>query len=345
MISIGFWYIPLALLVFGCLIFIHEFGHFIFARIFGVTIREFSIGMGPKIFSKVSEKNGTLYSLRALPIGGYVSMEGEDEASEDENAFGNKAVWKRIIITVAGAAMNILLGIIIMFVLVFSSRPLFSTTISNFAQNAVSSKAGLMVGDTVLKVGGVSVHTGNELHYEVTNQGYKPIDITVLRDGEKVVIRDVLFLSATESGVSFGRRDFNMEYEKASFGNLMKHAFWRSVSTVKMIVDSIADLFGGRYGLEAVSGPVGVTNVIGNAASQGGIDFFFVIVVITMNLGVMNLLPFPALDGGRLIFLLIELIRRKPMKPEIEGYINFAGLIILFGFMIFITFKDIIGLI
>ncbi len=345
MITIGFWYIPLALLVFGFLIFIHEFGHFICARIFGVTIKEFSIGMGPKVFSKTSPKNGTKYSLRILPIGGYVSMEGEDEDSDDINAFGNKAVWKRIIITVAGAVMNILLGIVIMSIIVLSSRPLFSTTISNFAENAVSAEAGLMSGDKVLKVGSVSVHTGNELHYEITHQGYKAVDITVLRNGEKIVIEDVAFLCATESGVNFGLRDFNMEYEDATASNLIKHAFWRSISTVKLVVDSIVDLFSGRYGVEAVSGPVGATTVIGDAAASGGIDFFFVVVVITMNLGVMNLMPFPALDGGRLVFLFIELIRRKPLKREIEGYINFAGLIILFGFMIFITLKDIIGLI
>ncbi len=344
MISIGFWYIPLALLVFGCLIFIHEFGHFIAARLFGVTIKEFSIGMGPKIFSKVSKKNGTAYSLRLLPIGGYVSMEGEDEASEDINAFGNKAVWKRIIITVAGAAMNILLGIVIMFVMVFATKSLASNTVAEFRENAVSSSS-LMVGDRIVKVENISVNTGNELVYEIMHKGAKPIDLTVVRNGEKIVIQDVVFGSETEAGYTFGTVDFYVYSENPTFPNLLKHAFFRSVSTVKMIWDSIIDLFSGKYGIEAVSGPVGATTAIGDAAEAGGTNFFYVMVVITMNLGVMNLLPFPALDGGRLIFLLIELVRRKPLKPEIEGYINFAGLIVLFAIMIIITFKDVIGLI
>ncbi|MEE0970584.1 MAG: M50 family metallopeptidase [Clostridia bacterium] len=345
MIFTGLGYILLAILVFGVLIFIHEFGHFITARIFGVKVKEFSIGMGPKIYSKISGKSGTVYSLRALPVGGFVDMEGENEDSEDENSFRNKAVWKRMIITAAGAAMNLLLGIVIMFALVFSSRPLVSTVISGFADGAVSSEAGLMIGDRVVKVENVSVHTGNELHYEIINQGYRPLDITVIRDGKRVEIEDISFLSSVQSGVTFGLRDFNMATEPANFPNLLKHAFWRSVSTVKMVIDSIADLIGGRYGIEAISGPVGTTTVIGDAAKAGGVDFLFVIVVITMNLGVMNLVPFPALDGGRMVFLLIELVFRKKVKPEIEGFINFAGLLLLFAFMIFITFKDIMGLI
>ena len=339
-----FWYIPLALLVFGCLIFIHEFGHFITARLFGVTIKEFSIGMGPKIVSRVSEKNGTAYSLRLLPIGGYVSMEGEDEASQDVNAFSNKAVWKRIIITVAGAVMNILLGILIMFIIVFVTRSLASNTVAEFRENAISS-AALQVGDRITRVENISVHTGNELIYEIMHKGAKPLDLTVIREGKELLIENVAFGNETEAGYTFGTVDFYVYSEKPTFPNLMKHAFYRSVSTVKMVADSIIDLFTGKYGMEAVSGPVGATSAIGDAAKTGGSTFFYLVVVITMNLGVMNLLPFPALDGGRFVFLLIELIRRKPIKKEVEGYINFAGLMILFAFMIFITFKDIIGLI
>lgn len=344
MIPIGFWSIPIALLVFGCLIFIHEFGHFITARLFGVTIKEFSVGMGPKLFSRTSKKYGTAYSLRLLPIGGYVSMEGEDEESEDVNAFSNKAVWKRMIITVAGAVMNVLLGIVLMFIMVFSTRSLASTTVADFKENAVSSSS-LMVGDKVVKVENISVNTGNELVYEIMHKGAKPLDLTVIRDGEKIIIEDVAFGNQTEAGYTFGSVDFFVYSEEATFLNLLKHAFFRSISTVKMVWDSVVDLITGKYGIEAVSGPVGATTAIGDAAAAGGTNFFYVMVVITMNLGVMNLLPFPALDGGRLLFLIIEFIRRKPMKPQIEGYINMAGLFILFAFMIIITFKDILGLI
>ncbi len=347
MISIEILYILLALLVFGVLILIHELGHFLCARAFGVKINEFSVGMGPRIFGRVSKKYGTAYSLRAFPIGGYVSMDGEDGESEDENSFGKKAVWKRIIITVAGAVMNLLLGFALMFGLVFSSNELISTTVEAFREGAVSNAdgAGLAVGDRIIKVGNVSVHTGNELSYEIMNQGYEAVDITVVRDGEEHVLGDIVFYSTTEQGVTFGVPDFYVELEEVNFATLLKHSFWRSVSTVKMVIDSVVDLVTGRYGMEAVSGPVGTTAVIGDAAKEGGVDFLYLVAVITINLGVMNLLPFPALDGGRLIFLFAELVTRKRLKPEIEGYINFAGLVILLGFMILITFKDIMGLI
>lgn len=344
MASIGLWYIPLALLVFGCLIFIHELGHFLCARAFGVSIKEFSIGMGPKILTKISKKSGTAYSLRLFPIGGFVSMVGEDEESDDENAFCRKAVWKRLIITVAGAVMNILLGIVIMFAMVFSTKSLASNTIADFSEGALSPKYGLEVGDKVVKVGNVSVHTGNELVYEIMHKGSKPLTLSVVRGGEKIVLSDVIFPAETDSGYTFGAPDFRVYAENPTFPNLLKHAFYRSLSTVKMIWDSIVDLALGKYGMEAVSGPVGTTSTIGEAASQGSSTFFYVVVVITMNLGVMNLLPFPALDGGRIIFLLVELVRRKPMKQEIEGYINMAGLVVLFAFMIIITCKDIVNL-
>lgn len=344
MIKIGFWSIPIALVVFGVLIFIHELGHFLCARAFGVTINEFSIGMGPKIFSRVSDKSGTKYSLRALPIGGYVSMAGEDEMSEDENAFYKKSVPKRMIITVAGAAMNIILGVVIMFLLVFSTRSLASNVVARFNDGAVSSESGLMVDDEIVKIGKVPVHTGNEVVYEIVHKGEEPLDITVIRDGERILLRDVIFANDTEAGYTMGVPDFLVYADSPDFFNLLKHSFFRSVSTVKMIWDSIIDLVSGKYGAEAISGPVGATTVIGEAASKGYSTLLYIVVVISMNLGVMNLLPFPALDGGRFVFLFIELVRRKPIKKETEGYINFAGLMILFAFMLVISVKDIVGL-
>lgn len=344
MIFINLWYIPLALLVFGTLIFIHEFGHFFCARLFGVTIKEFAIGMGPKIFTKKSKKSETVYSLRLFPIGGFVSMVGEDEKSDDENAFCNKATWKRIIITVAGAAMNILLATSVMFAIVFATKSLASTTIFQFHEGAYSAQHGLCVGDKITNVGGTAVHTGNELVYEIMHKGYEPIDITVIRDGKRLVVEDVIFQNQVESGVSLGAPDFVVYAEHATFPNMLKHAVFRSLSTVKMICDSIMDLVSGRFGIEAVSGPVGATEMIGTAAETSVATFFYMFVVISMNLGIMNLLPFPALDGGRLIFLFIELIGRKKIKQEIEAYINFVGIVLLFAFMIFIAFKDIIKL-
>ncbi len=343
MIIITAIYILIALLVFGVLIFVHEFGHFIFARICGVGVKEFSIGMGPKLFSWKSKKYDTQYGLRLLPIGGFVSMVGEDEESEAENAFCNKSVLKRISIVLAGPVMNILIGFLLMLVLVIGQGTLASTKIAKFDDNAISSQQ-LCVGDEVVKVGKTGVHTYQDLAYEVMNQGYEPVDITVIRNGERIVLEDVNFSVITEQGAEFGMCDFIPYAEEETVFNYLKHTYFRSVSTVKMIIDSVVDLIGGRYGIDAVSGPVGVTEVIVDAAKTNFYTLLYVVIVISINLGVFNLIPFPALDGGRLLLLVIEGIRRKPIKREVEGYINFVGIMILFAFMAFVIVKDVFKL-
>ena len=340
----AFFYILIMVLVFGVLIFIHEFGHFITARFCKVTVNEFAIGMGPKIFSKQGKKHNTKYTLRALPIGGFVSMEGEDNASEDRNAFCNKSIWQRMLIVVTGPVMNLLLGFILMTVLVFSQEAIGSTTIGQFTDTAVSNQK-LQVNDVVVQVEKTKVHTWNELAYEIMNQGYKPIDIVVERNGERITLEDVSFPTFEDTGAVFGDCDFIPFAEAKSFPNLVKHAYFRSLSTIKMVYDSLGGLFSGRFGMEAVSGPVGVTEVVGNAAKSGLSNFIYIIAVLTMNLGVFNLIPFPALDGGRFLLLAIEGIIGRPLNKNIEGYINFVGIIILFGFMIVVTCKDILKLI
>lgn len=340
----GLLYILIAILVFGVLIFVHEGGHFLAARICRVTVKEFAIGMGPKVFSWVSKKTGTRYGLRLLPIGGFVSMAGEDEESEDPNAFCNKSVIKRMFIVIAGAFMNILLGFILMFALVFSQKVLVSNRIGAFNEGAMSSNK-LMLEDVVVKVDGTSVHTGNEVLYEIMNKGYEPIDIVVIRDGEKITVEDVSFPNFADSGVIFGDCDFKMYTDEQTFGNYVKHAYFRSLSTVKMVYDSLFNLLSGKYGMDAVSGPVGVTEVVGEAAKSSFDTLLYVVTVISINLGIFNLLPFPALDGGRFVFLIVEGVRGKPIDRRIEGYVNFAGILILFAFMAVVTFKDIIKLI
>ena len=337
-------YILLMLLVFGVMIFIHEFGHFITARLCGVAVKEFAIGMGPTLFSWRSKKYETKYGLRLLPIGGFVSMVGEDEESTDASAFCNKKIPQRMLIVVAGAIMNLLLGFILMTFIVLSQKALPSNVIAAFDENAISQQQ-LQIGDEVIKVGNARVHTGEELVYEVMNKGYKPLDLTVIRNEEKIVLKGVQFGTFSESGATFGSYDFKVQAEQKSFGTLVKHTFFRSVSTVKMVYDSLFGLLSGRFGIEAVSGPVGVVEVVGDAAKMGFGNLIYIVAVLTINLGVFNMLPFPALDGGRFFFLLIEAIRRKPINRNIESYINFAGIIILFAFMIFITCKDILKLI
>ncbi len=359
MISINIWTIVIALLIFGFLIFIHELGHYLCARLFHVTIREFAIGMGPKLFTKVSKKTSIAYSLRALPIGGFVSMVGEDEESEDPNAFHRKPVWQRIIITVAGATMNILIGVLVMSFLVMAQDRLPSTTIAKFQEPAAVTETetesatpttpstetyGLMVGDTITKVGPAKVHIANELVYEVMRRGWEPLDITVVRNGETVVIPQVQFPTFYESGTIFGDVDFYVLGEDVNAATILKHSFYRATSTIKMIWESLYDMLAGRYSIESVSGPVGVTETLGEAAKEGVEDLIYMAVVISMNLGVMNLLPFPALDGGRLLFQLIELVRRKPINRDVEGMIHFAGMVLLMILFVVITCKDIISL-
>lgn len=337
------------MLVFGFLIFIHEGGHYLAARAFGVSIKEFAIGMGPKLITRVSKKTGIAYSLRIFPIGGFVSMVGEDEDSDDENAFCKKSVWKRIIITAAGPLTNILAGVIAMcFVVSAPGYDLKSNTVSDFLHDkngiAISEESGLRVGDTIVSVDGAPTHIGNEIVFEIARKGIKPIDLTVVRDGEKIILTDVSFPTYTEDGVELGIRDFYFFDETKTVASVIKHSFFYSVSTIKLVWTSLFDLLSGRYGVSAVSGPVGVTQALGEAAKSGFLDFLMLAVMLTINLGVMNLLPIPALDGGRLVFQLIELVARRPVKREIEGYIHFAGLVILMILMILIAVKDIIGL-
>lgn len=349
----GALYILLAIGIFGALIMIHEFGHYLTARLCGVTVREFALGMGPQIFSRVSKKSGIRYSVRLLLIGGYVSMDGEDEDSDNPNAFCNKGIGKRILIIVAGAAMNILLGFLAMFILttatvVSTEGGLLPTNvIAEFDENATSNQAGengLMEGDRIVAVNGVPVFTGYDLIYEITNSAYKPVDMIIIRDDYFYKLEDVNFPTTEESGVVFGSYDFKVYGKSPNVFNLAAYSVNRSMSTVKMVYDSIFDLIRGRYGAEAVSGPVGTTQVIGEAAQAGWATLLYLVAVITINLGVFNLLPVPALDGGRLLFLVIELFRGKPINRNLEGYVHFIGILILFALMAIISIKDIIGL-
>ncbi len=351
MIDALYWI--LAFLILGLLIFFHELGHFLAARAFGVKIEEFSIGMGPKLWSHVSEKTGTRYSVAALPIGGFVSMLGEDEASDDPDAFGKKAAWKRLIITLAGVVMNLLTGLLLMFIIVIASGPLGSNTIHSYPpdsyfeeNNLVSSSETLRPGDEILAIDGNRVHIAFDLSYEIMHKGGDgPVNVTVLRDGVERTL-SVTFPSFEDNGIRYGILDFYVLAEERSVGNLLYHTWHRTVGTVVMIWDSFGDLFSGRYGMDAVSGPIGVAGAMSEAASGGNfLNLLLLVAIITINLGIANLLPIPGLDGGRMVFLLIEIIFRRPVPQKFEAPINFAGLILMLGLMVLILFKDIFTLI
>ncbi|MBE6600081.1 MAG: site-2 protease family protein [Ruminococcaceae bacterium] len=360
--------VVLAMLIFGFMITIHELGHFLVAKACRVKINEFAIGMGPKLIGKKSKRSGTLYSLRILPIGGYVSMEGENEVSDAEGSFSKKPAWQKLLISLAGPAMNILLGFVLTFILVIGMRDadgikLASTRISGFSNNAISVESGLLADDIVTKVGNVSVHTGTELVYEISMQGdtakeiYRQIDgknvlskvveldLTVIRGGDTVLLKNVMFYADTSSGiVTMGEVDFGVYAETASFGNIMKHTFFRSLSSVKMIWDNIIGLFTGRFGIEAMSGPIGTTEAIATVAQEGWYTLLYFVTIITMNLGVFNLLPVLPLDGGHNLFHIYELIMRKPVPKKVETALQVFGVILMFGLILIVSIKDIIGL-
>ena len=188
------------------------------------------------------------------------------------------------------------------------------------------------------------MHTRYEVSYEIMRQAYEAVDVTVRRDGAVVTVTDVLFPSREVDGVVFGAVDFYGGTDDFTLGNILKHSYFRSVSTVKMVIDSLADLIGGRYGMEALSGPVGMTQTIGESVAGGFDNFLYIFVIITINLGVFNLLPIPALDGGRLLFLAVEAVIRRPLNPKIEGYIHAVALLLLLGLAAVVTFNDIVRL-
>ena len=344
-------YILIALLVFGFLILIHEFGHYLTARIFGVKIHEFAIGMGPKLVWYQSKKTDIVYSLRLFPIGGYVSMLGENEEAEGEDSersLANKPAWQRLIVNAAGAVMNLLFGFILMAILT-TQMDLGTTTISAFKEpengTASSADAGLAVGDTILRVNGKKVHIADQLLYRIMHDGTEPVELLVRR-GDQELTLTVTFPTIAESGQVFGDADF-MVYAEADhgFATTAKHAFHKSVYTVGMIWESLFDLLTGRYTVEAVTGPVGTTAVISDMAKTGGaFAVFYVMVVISINLGIFNLLPLPALDGGHIFLILIEMVTRRKVPPNVAGLIDFVGLFLLLLLMVAVTFKDIFAL-
>ena len=269
-------------------------------------------------------------------------MVGEDEdVKDDSRALCNKPVWQRMIITAAGSVMNLLLGFILTLAMTLSSPAIGNTTVAQFEDGASSQAYGLQVGDEITKIGSHTVRTMNEVAYDIMHDATKPVDITVKRGGEKTVLKDVVFSEETEDGVSYGIMDFKVKAVGKTAANICRHTFRNSWLSIRMIWESLYDFVTGKYSVDAVSGPIGITSTITSVAKEGAADLIYLSSVLAMNLGIFNLLPIPALDGGRLFFQLWELITRKPISRKVEGYIHTTGLMILFAFIILITFKDI----
>ena len=334
-----------ALLFFGVIIMIHECGHFTCAKLFKVKVNEFSLGMGPALFKR--KKGDTLYAVRLFPIGGYVAMEGEDDASEDDRAFNKKPVWQKMIIVVAGALMNLILGFILMVLLLTTSTDLIGTnTIKEFYPDAVSSQYGLQAGDRFVEIDGHHVWSELDLSFLMSRSQDGVFDFVVERDGEKVTLNDVHFATEQQNGITLIQYDFIIIGEQPGFLNIVKNAFTQSASIVRMVWLSVFDLVTGRYGMSELAGPVGTVDIIADvtaqAVSSGSLtNLLTIMAFITINVGVANLLPLPALDGGRFLFLAIEAVRRKPVNPKYEGYVHAAGLALLLLLMVVVTYNDI----
>lgn len=405
----------IAVLFFGLIIFIHEFGHFIFAKLFGVKVNEFAIGMGPTLFKKQGKE--TKYALRLLPFGGFVSMEGEEEKSEDGRAFCNQKVWKRMIIIAAGAVFNLILGFIVCIFLVSGSELVGTNQILQFYEGAVSSESGLAVGDKIIEIDGKRVYSDYDISFLMQRNSSGKYDFLVERGGERLSLEDVAFAKRTSGNFYYREdcsvydisallkdqgfenddiilsingmavktaeeliaqidadKDFTYDFtlkrgeeeislsevklntatvfdfsilgEEKNVLNVLGSAFGYSISMGRMVYLSLFDLLRGQYGLNDLAGPIGTVTVIADIAqsSIAAVDWsglFMMMAMITINIGLFNLLPVPALDGGHLFFMVFEVIFRKPVPQKYESWIHAAGLIILLAFMAVISFSDI----
>lgn len=440
--------ILIGVLLFELIIFIHEFGHFITAKKSGIKVNEFSLGMGPKIFS--FGKGETKYSLRIFPIGGFCAMEGEDEESPEPRAFNNAKVWKRMIVVIAGAVMNIILGFVLMFVVVVQQDSYSSTEVQSFPATSFSSCTGLQSGDVIKEINGYGISTsmdfnypistaelktvdgstleiykedcGNNLYnmavslvqdknnklsdeqvskvnellskstneivkakskedaYSVYENYYKEInnacgikdykvekiveketrkrytaDILVERNGEENLLKNVQFFTYTTKDNSDPQVsiDFYVKPIEKTIGSVLSQTFKQTISTCKMIYASLGGLLTGKFGLKDMSGPIGIASAVTTVASESLSSGFmsavnsiiYVMMIITVNLGLFNMLPFPALDGGRFVFLIIEAIRGKSVPRKVEAIVNGIGMGLLILLMILITANDIFKLI
>lgn len=440
--------ILIGVLLFELIIFIHEFGHFITAKKSGIKVNEFSLGMGPKIFS--FGKGETKYSLRIFPIGGFCAMEGEDEESPEPRAFNNAKIWKRMIVVIAGAVMNIILGFVLMFVVVVQQDAYSSTEVQSFPATSFSSCTGLQSGDVIKEINGYGISTsmdfnypistaelktvdgstleiykedcGNNLYnmavslvqdknnklndeqvskvnellskstneivkakskedaYSVYENYYKKIndacgikdykvekiveketrkrytaDILVERNGEEKLLKNVQFFTYTTKDNSDPQVsiDFYVKPIEKTFGSVISQTFKQTISTCKMIYASLGGLLTGKFGLKDMSGPIGIASAVTTVASESLSSGFmsavnsiiYVMMIITVNLGLFNMLPFPALDGGRFVFLIIEAIRGKSVPRKVEAIVNGIGMGLLILLMILITANDIFKLI
>ena len=384
-----------AVFVFSAVIAIHEFGHFMVAKLCGVQVNEFSIGMGPVLCKRV--RKGTQYSIRALPVGGFVALEGEEspeskQAEERSNpsaadggsspSRGAKAdagkpdlpplsgevaeptgsdgevspsgiplneapVWQRALIMLAGAGMNFVLGFVVMAILITAqSEPITSKVLYQVEENALCGQTGLQAGDKILAVNGRRCFVANDILYELVRTQSYSADFTVLRNGQKVQLPRVQFDTwQDEKGETHMSIGFSVYGLEKTPGNVLREAGNSVLYYGRIVFTSLVDLVRGRESINNLSGPVGIVSAIGQAASYGWQDLLEMLALITVNLGILNLLPFPALDGGKVVFLVIEGVTGHAVPEKLQSVLTLATFGLLFGLMLFATYNDILRLI
>ena len=337
--------IILAILIFSFIVFFHELGHFLLAKRGGVTVEEFSLGMGPRLISTV--KGGTRYSLKLLPFGGSCMMLGEDEATTEEGSFASKSVWTRISVIAAGPIFNFILAFVLS-VIIIGSIGVDKPVILAVSEGFPAAEAGIQKGDTILKMNGTKIRLSREVTNYVTFHQGEDVTFVYEHEGEERTV--TLSPEQNEGGrYIFGLSTVSSYREKVGAWETLKYSAYEVKYWIQTTISSLKMLFTGQVGINDMSGPVGVVTIIGDTYKESAADGGFYIwlnmlnisILLTANLGVMNLLPLPALDGGRLVFLIIEAIRRKRIDPEKEGMVHFVGLMLLMVLMIVVMFNDI----
>lgn len=323
-----------AALMFCVLIFIHELGHFAAAKSFHIKVNKFALGMGPVLLKK--QKGDTEYSLRLFPIGGFCAMEGEDEDSEDDRAFNKKNAWQKSIVVCAGSLMNLLLAVVLMIIVMFYIGSA-TTTIDEVMKDSPAFTAGLQNGDKITAINGNSVDSWNEVTTILSSTKQKTISVTITRDGEKKEI--VTGFTKDETG----RKIIGIMPElKRNPVYAVRDGISGTYHMGAMMLGLIKQLFTGQVSVKELSGPVGIVYMTGVTVKAGFVNFVYFMALLSLNLAIVNMLPLPALDGGRLLFIIIRKITGKAITDDLEGKIHFIGIMLLFALMIYVTWNDIV---
>ena len=324
-----------AILIFCFLIFVHELGHFLVAKACGVQVNEFAIGMGPAIYKK--QKGETLYAVRVFPIGGYCAMEGEDEDSENPRAFNNQPAWQRALVLAAGSFMNLLTCVVLLIIIAFWAGQA-TTTIDQVTADSPAARAGIQSGDTITAIDGKAIQDWDSLIQSIGYSKEDTAQITLLRDGKEETLTTELEYNKEQKRNMIGITPVMQHHFFSSFGQGIKNTGRMTV----MMYDTLRQLFTGDVSIKELSGPVGIVYAVNETAKSGVMYVIYLAALLSLNLAIINMLPLPALDGGRLLFLLIRKITGKAVTDEMEGRIHFIGIMLLMLLMVYVTFNDVI---